>query len=103
MEDKIKEILNELGIRINVKGYWFWITAIEYKNEKKEASMADVYEKVAEIHNTVPSRVERALRHAYDRIRKNVEQYFDIKYKINNSTFLLLILEEIRKRKVENV
>lgn len=100
MEKDIKELLNKLGVRINIKGYWLWITAIEYKAEHENASMAELYIEVAKLHNTTSSRVERALRHAYEYIRKDVEQYFNINYSINNSTFLLLALEDIRKEKV---
>ena len=99
MEREIKELLNKLGIRINVKGYWFWITAIQYKSGHENVSMSKLYNEVAKIHNTTASRVERALRHAYGYIRKDVEQYFNIKYALNNSTFLLLMLEELKKEK----
>lgn len=99
MEKEIKELLNKLGIRINLKGYWFWITAIEYKEKHQDISMAKLYEEVAKIHNTTNSRAERALRHAYEYVKKDLEQYFNINYKINNSTFLLLMLEELKKEK----
>ena len=99
MDREIKELLNKLGIRINVKGYWFWITAIEYKAEHKDANMSEIYYEVAKLHNTTYSRVERALRHAYEYVKGNLQEYFNINYTINNSTFLLLALEDIRKEK----
>lgn len=99
MEKEIKELLNKLGIKINIKGYWFWITAIEYKAEHNDVSMSELYNEVAKMNNTTSSRVERALRHAYTSVKKDIEEFFDIKYKINNSSFLLLMLEELEKGK----
>lgn len=99
MEREIKELLNKLGIRINVKGYWFWITAIQYKAEHGNVNMSKLYSEVAKIHNTTNSKVERALRHAYEYIKKDIEKYFNIKYTLNNSTFLLLMLEELKEEK----
>lgn len=99
MEKEIKELLNKLGIRINVKGYWFWITAIEYKAEHEDANMSKIYCEVAKAHNTTYSIVERALRHAYEYVKEDLQKYFNINYTINNSAFLLLALEDIRKEK----
>ncbi len=99
MKSEIKELLNKLGIRINIKGYWFWITAIEYKAEHEDVNMLELYDKVAKLHNTTRSRVERALRHAYEYVKGDLQKYFKINYTINNSTFLLLALEDIRKEK----
>lgn len=100
MKSEIKELLNKLGIKINVKGYWFWITAIEYKAEHEDVNMSELYDEVAKLHNTTRSRVERALRHAYGYVKEDLKKYFNINYDINNSTFLLLALEDIRKEKV---
>ena len=100
MKSEIKELLNKLGIKINVKGYWFWITAIEYKAEHEDANMSELYNEVAKLHNTTHSRVERALRHSYEDVKEDLKEYFNINYDINNSAFLLLALEDIRKEKV---
>jgi len=100
MKSEIKELLNKLGIKINVKGYWFWITAIEYKAKHEDINMSELYDEVAKLHNTTRSRVERALRHAYEYVKEDLKKYFNINYDINNSAFLLLALEDIRKEKV---
>lgn len=102
MEEKftkeIEKILNEIGIRINLKGYGYWISAIKLKQENPWIPVGQLYEKIAEKYNITTSSVERALRNAINTANKNheIQQYFDLKYKVNNSIFLECLFRKVR-------
>lgn len=69
LQANIKGILNKLGIRANIKGYGYLVTAIEtaYENPNIVHEITKVlYPDVAKMHNTTASRVERAIRHAIE-------------------------------------
>lgn len=100
IEKVTKEILNEIGIRINVKGYRYWLVAILETLDKDMSNYSIVnglYNDVAKHCNTTPSRVERALRHAFISNGK-ANEYFNVDYKITNSIFLMLLQEAVKKR-----
>lgn len=66
LEKITKEILNELNIKINLKGYRYWVEAVKYviENNKTSYSMTkEIYTYLADKHNDTGHRVERALRH----------------------------------------
>ena len=63
--DEIKELLKEIGVPTNIKGYRYWETALKvYKENPKMRMSRDIYPRVAKIHQDTPAKVERAMRHA---------------------------------------
>lgn len=66
--EKIINVLLELGITTNVKGFSYIQVAVEYIKESQEKPrMQDVYLVVAKQFNNIPpSRIERAIRHAVE-------------------------------------
>ena len=100
MKNKVKELFKKLGIRPNVKGYYYLIEAILLIAESEERlTMGDVYQKIAFKHNDTYSKVERAMRYA---IQKNCCQNGEY-YMIFNtfdrprvSEFVFTIAEEIK-------
>lgn len=65
----ISALLQEIGVPTQVRGYRQIKTAIELIIEKPDilnAITKELYPKVAEIHNTTDTRVERAIRHAVE-------------------------------------
>jgi len=69
LDQRISEILLTVGISANLQGYHYLKEAIKLaiKDPKCVNSVTKVlYPKVAEKFNTIPTRVERAIRHALD-------------------------------------
>jgi len=100
IEKVTKEILNEIGIKINLKGYRYWVEAIVEtadKNMNDYPIVNGLYVNVAKKFNTTSSRVERALRHAFISNSK-ANEYFNIDYRITNSIFLILLQEAVKKK-----
>ena len=65
MNQKLTDILYEIGIPVNIKGYYYVRDAILLLIENDELMKAvtgKLYPMVAEKHNTSVSRVERAIR-----------------------------------------
>lgn len=99
IENKTKQILNELDVNMRLKGYRYWIEAVRYviENNKTFYSMTqEIYPKIAEKYNDTSSRVERALRHVLESKQEELQQYFKIRYKISNSALLALIVDKIK-------
>lgn len=106
IENKVKSILNNLNIRINIKGYGYWIEAVKYvvlNNKITYFMTKEIYYNVAKKMNTTPSRVERALRHAISEKTTEIQKYFNIDYSIRNSTLLALIVDKVRNEAQESL
>lgn len=104
----ITAILHEIGVPAHILGYRYLKDAVA--EVVKAPTMIDaitkqLYPKVAKLHNTTPSRVERAIRHAvevaWDRSDLDVlESFFGntvaaSKGKPTNSEFIALIADFI--------
>lgn len=98
---QIEDLLDELKMKPNFLGYHFWITAIEIYAEHKTKGMCGTYEEVAKKYNTTKSRVDRNLRHTYEDKKEMIQKYFNVSYKIDNSTLLALMTREIERRESE--
>lgn len=67
MEKKIFNILNKVGVPCNLKGRAYIETGIKIVSEKGNISATkELYPDIARKHNTTPSKVERAIRHAVE-------------------------------------
>ncbi len=69
LENRITQIIHEIGVPAHIKGYQYVREAIAYAVQNREAIGAVtkiLYPKVAETFGTTPSRVERAIRHAIE-------------------------------------
>ena len=79
--DRIDEIivtryLHELGMMTHLKGFAYSRTAIILCIQDKsylETITKRLYPKVAEIHNTTPTKVERAIRNAIETLARNTD------------------------------
>lgn len=110
-EQKIREILLEVGVPAAIRGYRYAATAIGLLLEEPELAEAitkELYPRVAMIHNSTYSRVERAIRHgievAWERGDMDVHYRFfrnsvsGEKGKPTNSEFLTRIADLVRDR-----
>jgi two-component system response regulator (stage 0 sporulation protein A) len=66
-EAAIVAALHKIGVKANIKGYFYLRTAIALTIEKPEEMFAvtkTLYPAIAKLHGTTPSCAERAMRHA---------------------------------------
>lgn len=67
MERKIFNVLNKVGVPCNIKGRLYVESAIGIVSKNGIVSATkELYPQIAKIHNTTPSCVERAIRHAIE-------------------------------------
>ncbi len=109
MKEQITELLYDLGIAPNIKGFKYLRDAITFTVEKPEmldGITKDLYPEVAKTHKTTSSRVERAMRHAievsFDKLSPDkIAEVFKNTVDPNrgrptNSEFVALLSERIR-------
>ena len=103
------QMLHEIGIPAHIKGYQYLRDAIGISVEEKDmlTSVTKIlYTTIAKRHQTTPSRVERAIRHAIEVAwsRGKMDTINEIfgytvsngKGKPTNSEFIALIADKIR-------
>ena len=108
-EERITDIMHEIGIPAHIKGYMYLRTAIQFVIDEIEllgAVTKELYPLVAEEYNTTASRVERAIRHAIEVAweRGNTRAINDIfghsvttkSGKPTNSQFIAKIADKLR-------
>lgn len=68
---KIEDTLLAMGVPAGVKGFTYIADAIQIFDEKGTniSITKELYPAVAKKNNTTPSRAERAIRHAFERVR----------------------------------
>lgn len=109
LEDKITEILHEIGIPAHVRGYLYLKAAIAlifYNVDMLGQITKILYPELANKFHTSPTRVERALRHAIEIAwnRGNIDAIDHIfgytvsatKCKPTNSEFIAMIADKLR-------
>lgn len=99
--EKIEKLLDELGIKVNQCGYSYWITALQIYYKNKEATLEEIYDKVAKEHNATSMSVKTAMRRTYEnKIEESkIQSYFNVDYKITNSILLNLLMRELERSK----
>ena len=109
MEAEITQTIHEIGVPAHIKGYQYLRDAIILSVNDMEMlnSITKVlYPTIAKRHQTTPSRVERAIRHAIEVAWSRgkvdtIEELFgytvsDRKGKPTNSEFIALLADKIR-------
>jgi len=109
LEQRISDLLHEVGIPANIRGYQYLRAAIILVAEEAQLlnSITKIlYPKIAKIHESTPTRVERAIRHAIEVAwgRGNVEALnrlfgFTVDYrrgKPTNSEFIAQVADRLR-------
>lgn len=62
----IKDLLHNLGVPSNLKGYWYIIKAIELLIIKKENNLSNIYKEISIQYNTKISNIESSIRYAIE-------------------------------------
>ncbi len=109
LEVDITNIIHEIGVPAHIKGYHYLRDAITMVVEDMEllgAVTKELYPAIAQLNNTTPSRVERAIRHAievaWNRGRvETINKLFGYtvqndKGKPTNSEFIAIIADKLR-------
>lgn len=109
LEQTITSIIKEIGVPAHIKGYVFLREAIQmvYSDIDLLGAVTKIlYPDIANKHNTTPSRVERAIRHAIEvawnrgnyEVISNMFGYtvHHLKSKPTNSEFIAMIADKIR-------
>lgn len=109
LENDVTQMLHEIGIPAHIKGYEYLRDAITMSVKDKEmlSSVTKIlYPTIAKKHQTMPSRVERAIRHAIEVAwsrgkMDTINELFGYtvstgKGKPTNSEFIALIVDKIR-------
>ena len=109
IELSVTKTIHSVGVPANIKGYQYLRDAIIMSIKDTElinAVTKQLYPRVATRHNTSPSRVERAIRHAIEVacIRGNEEELYKLfgytvsnnKGKPTNSEFIAMIADKLR-------
>lgn len=95
--ENVTKVLNELGVHINVKGYSYLIEAVLLKNNKPHISTTEIYETIAEKHNSTVWSVERSIRWSVSQLQTEAQKYFKLNYKLTNSIMIQAIEEKARR------
>lgn len=112
-EKKISECLRSVGISANLLGFEYIKSAVMIISGQDEPSrritrrniVKKLYPQIADIHNSTPSRVERGIRHAIEKmyLLGDVDSFDKIlgfpsleKGKLTNSEFIFALFEYLR-------
>lgn len=96
MRRKTENVLLELGITPNLKGFDYICKAVNYISADRTIKMGTVYEFIAEDFGTTYSRVERTIRHAISKMDKDSEawkKYMGIKNTTNSAVLYALAMK----------
>ncbi|GEK59343.1 sporulation transcription factor Spo0A [Marinococcus halophilus] len=114
MEERIKDIIQYVGIPSHIKGYVYMQEAVKLVMEDMHminAVTKQLYPEIARKFQTTPSRVERALRHAivvaWDRGHTHAisdlfgwSQDSALPYKPSNSEFIAVVSDRLRTEQI---
>lgn len=95
---EIEDLLDEIGIPLNIKGYRCLVEATLIVNEEPLISTANIYKKVAQKLNTTPLSIERNIRFIHERRNDKLKDFFKINCKFNNGILIYAITREVKRR-----
>lgn len=106
--NKVEDVLFAIGIPANMKGFKYIIDAVEIiSRDGCTVSITGVlYPEVADMNHTTPSRVERAIRHAFEIANSNRGDYEVFEKYIghintNNGAALTSLYKRIKREEEE--
>ena len=102
MKNKAMNALLEMGMPANIKGFQYIAEAMELMEMEKTRYwgwMTALYWKLSEMHDDTPSRVERAIRHAFSIVLTKgyleaVEKYLTMQNTTNGSLLTVFFFFE---------
>lgn len=103
----VENVLLEIGIPAGIKGFKYVTDAIMIMNERPvDGITKDLYPAIAAENNTIPSRVERAIRHAFEIARSPKGNYDAVEHYIGfmncqNANSLNMLYTRIKQEEKE--
>ena len=102
-DGKIKSVLAQINMPTHLKGYVYWIEAIHICKKNGKRKMMQLYQEIAEIHQSKAKRVERDMRYSKMIVFKScslqtIKEFFGkvvFEDDIKNIEFLSVLLEKI--------
>ena len=104
MKNKTVNALIEMGMPADIKGFHYIVDAMMLFEDKewRETKTVALYNKIAKLNNTTASRVERAMRHAFQMVTTKgdleiVKKYLTLQHTTNGNllhTFYLKLTQE---------
>lgn len=108
MKNRATDALLKCGIPCNIKGFSYIVHAMElFDDGWKDVKTCVLYEKIAKDFDTTASRVERAMRHAFQthiyECKGNpfIEKYFDLDNQKNGAQLSCFYYRLCRERELE--
>lgn len=99
MKNKAVNALIEMGMPANIKGFQYIAEAMELfeKDQAWRLKLTALYHKIAAINGDTPSRVERAIRHAFSIVLTSgylevVEKYLTLQNTTNGNLLTVFFL-----------
>ena len=99
----VSKYLDNLGMKCTHSGYYYWIDSITYCLENEipyiglHYDMGYLYRLLSKQNHINKAAIERSLRYAREQI-KELKDKLGVNYKLNNSTFLILLIKEIKNK-----
>ena len=114
MRDKTIDVLLQMGVPASIKGFTYICDAIELFDTDPyypDGKICSLYFEIARLHETMASRVERAIRHAFEVAltkgeRDIVELYLDCEHTQNSNllkTLYFRMQQEEHKREKDSI
>jgi hypothetical protein len=106
--EKIENVLIIMGMPVNIKGFAYIVECILFLEQEPDVKITYLYYKVSQKYETTASRVERAIRHAFEIARnckadyEMVEHYIGFMNCANAASLFMLrlrIKEELKEEK----
>lgn len=100
MEERIiEDLLDYIGVRVNLLGYDYLIRAIELKLENNNIITTHIYQIIANEKKVEARNIERAIRYIRTNIQDRIIKMFKLKYKVDNGNFIALLAREVKRKK----
>lgn len=100
-ENIAKQLLKDIGMKIHCIGFNYWLAAINttidiHIHRRQQPKIMQLYYLIAKRYKTSISNVRKAMTYAYNNLDLN--QYFNVTCKINNTALLFLLKEAILQK-----
>lgn len=102
--EKIENVLMEMCMPCGIKGFKYIVDAVEYIDEHGEniSVTKQLYPDIAKKNDTTSSKVERAIRHAFETVRGKKEKYDVVEKYIgfencSNFSSLIMLTKKIKR------
>ena len=94
----VENVLDEIGIQLNVRGYKYLIDAVLLLDSDEEIQTTILYRTVARKNNVTHITVERAITHCLKNLEDKIREMFKLNCFINNTVVIHAIRREVNRR-----